>query len=480
MRVAVRMAVGALVLALAASVGSGVARAAEPQVTVMTRNIYLGADVSVALALLPDFPAAAQFMWDQMVATDINRRAPQLAAEASSSRPDVIGIQEATRWLCQPSLLGGQTLVFDFLQEFLQASRDAGNPYVVAEHDGSEAVNQGFAIGPIPGLTMVRDPAVFQPIFGTDEAACGFTIADALLVREGLAGEVLAAGTTEYDQAYPIVPGLLVIERGYVWADISIQGTPARFVTTHLEAASDADVIPNSAIQARQLVDDLGGTAMPLIVMGDFNSDPRDPREPKDNPGEQPVISPTCSPQPAQVSADTADSTCNAYWVMRSAGYQDAGPDAATNFTWGFNALLAGPDAQRLPFARADGNDAGLTDRLDYVFTRGATATSARLVGHTWPEGSNAWTCDDPRQEQLAAEAGAALGVDVPESACLPSDHAGVVADIRLDPSTVVDAAPPSHRRAEFGSLRLAALGIMLGIIAAAALTIRSRRREKT
>lgn len=480
MRVAIRCAVGVLVLAIAGSVGSGVARAAEPQVTVMTRNIYLGADVSVALGLLPDFPAAAQFMWDQVVATDMSRRAPRLAAEAASSRPDVIGIQEATRWLCQPSLLGGQTVVFDFLQEFLRASREAGNPYVVAEHDGSEAVNQGFAIGPIPGLTMVRDPAVFQPIFGTDEAACGFTIADALLVREGLAGEVLAAGTTEYDQTYPIVPRVLVIERGFAWADISIQGTPARFVTTHLESASDADVVPNSAIQARQLVDDLERTTMPLIVMGDFNADPRDPRDPKDNPGEQPVISPTCPAQPAQANSTTADSTCNAYWVMRSAGYQDAGPDAATSFTWGFNALLAGPDTQRLPSALANGNDAGLTDRLDYIFTRGASATSARLVGNTWPAGSETWLCDDPRQEQLAAEAGASLGVDVPVRACMPSDHAGVVADIRLDVSTAVDAAPPSHSRPEFGSPRLAALGILLGIIVATYLTIRSRRRART
>ena len=41
-------------------------QAAEPTVTVMSRNIYLGADVGVAMELIPDFPAAAQFMWDQV------------------------------------------------------------------------------------------------------------------------------------------------------------------------------------------------------------------------------------------------------------------------------------------------------------------------------------------------------------------------------------------------------------------------------
>ncbi|MFM2202835.1 MAG: hypothetical protein RL673_494, partial [Actinomycetota bacterium] len=46
------------------------AKASEPyQITVMSRNIYLGADVGVALELIPDFPAAAQFMWDQVKKT---------------------------------------------------------------------------------------------------------------------------------------------------------------------------------------------------------------------------------------------------------------------------------------------------------------------------------------------------------------------------------------------------------------------------
>jgi len=38
----------------------------DKKITVMSRNIYLGADVGVAMKLLPNFPAAAQFMWDQV------------------------------------------------------------------------------------------------------------------------------------------------------------------------------------------------------------------------------------------------------------------------------------------------------------------------------------------------------------------------------------------------------------------------------
>ena len=70
---------------------------------VMTRNLYLGADVGVALKQLPDMPAAAQFMWEQVQATDITRRAPLFAAEAAREHPDVIGLQEATTWSCKKS-----------------------------------------------------------------------------------------------------------------------------------------------------------------------------------------------------------------------------------------------------------------------------------------------------------------------------------------------------------------------------------------
>ena len=55
------------------------AQANDNQVTVLSRNLYLGADVGIALKLIPDFPAAAQFMWDQVKANDFTQRAPKLA-----------------------------------------------------------------------------------------------------------------------------------------------------------------------------------------------------------------------------------------------------------------------------------------------------------------------------------------------------------------------------------------------------------------
>ena len=443
------------------------ATAGAATTTVMTRNLYLGADVGVALKLLPDMPAAAQFMWDQVAATDFRRRAPRFAAEAARERPDVIGLQEATRWSCSTGFGGNRRVVFDFTQEFLAATEAAGTPYVLATADGRSAQNPSFGLGPIPFLTRIHDPATFQPLFGTDDADCGFQIGDALAVRADLAPRVRAVGVGDFPTGTTIAPLVLVIPRGFVWADIDLDGTPVRFVSTHLESLWTAGETPSSARQASQLVETLASTTMPLVVMGDFNSDPRDPRDPGDNPGGQPEMSATC---PAQ-SGD-GDARCNAYWTMREAGYADAGPDATDprNFTWGASALLAGPDPARVPAAIDAGNAHGLTDRLDYIFLRnGPRAVEAHLIGTAWPAGADLWDCNAPEQVRDAAQAAVALGIEAPSpTQCLPTDHAGIVTTISLPASNVIDPPLPQHTsgRPLMATIALIAIAVVAAAVA--------------
>ena len=360
------------------------AQASDSQVKVMTRNLYLGADVGIAMDLIPNLSAAAQFMWDQVKKTDFNKRAPKLAAEIIANNPDVVGLQEATIWFCKKNLFSKRTEVFNFTKQFLAATKAQGSEYVLAQKDGITALNTGFSIAAVPFITMVHDPETFQPLFGQDSAACGFEIADALAIRADLADKVLKVGNSEYEQKYTIVPTIMSIYRGYTWADIQIGNSPVRFVTTHLESLWDENKVPNAAIQAKQLLADLINTKNPIIVMGDFNSDPRDPRMPANpNPGEQPVASDAC---PAGTSK------CNAYLLMTEAGYTDSGPDPLLpeNYTWGMNALLTGPDPVRLKVAEQLGNRAGYTDRLDYVFVNnGVTVSSATLVGASAPNNLN-------------------------------------------------------------------------------------------
>ncbi len=473
-------AAAALVSGLVAATAAPGARAADeddpPTVRVMARNLYLGADVGVALELLPDMPAAAQFMWDQVAANDFSARVEILVGEAARARPVVIGLQEATTWSCRPGPLSSPETVFDFTQQFLDASAAAGVPYVIAERDGSAAINTGYEIPPIPFLTRVNDPETFQPLFASDTADCGFTIADALLVRTDLAGDVLAAGTSEYEERHAVVPVVFTIDRGYAWADIAIAGTTIRAVTTHLESQYAAGEPATSAVQAQQLVADLADTTIPVIVIGDFNSDPRDPRAPgAPNPGEQPEASEVCPAQPRNPTQATADPACSAYWTMIDAGYADSGPDAQdpANYSWGASGDLAGPDPQRLPVALAQGNPGGFTDRLDYVFTaNGASAVAARVFGNTWPDG-DVWPCDDPSQvatTEASSKILAAAGLGRPitgRGVCLPTDHAGILAVVDVSagpPGAVTDQpAPPEHSSFHLGLL--AWLGIIAGVL---------------
>ena len=432
-----RLLTALLVALLISPVAS--AHAADSQVTVMTRNLYLGSDVGVAMDLIPNLSAAAQFMWDQVKKTDFNKRAPKLAAEVIAKKPDVIGLQEATIWFCKKNLFSKRTEVFNFTKQFLDATKAQGTEYVLAQKEGKTALNTGYSIAAVPFVTMVSDPETFQPLFGQDKAACGFEIADALAIRADLASKVLKVGNTEYEQTYTIVPTIMTIYRGYTWADIQIGNTPVRFVTTHLESLWDKNKVPNAAIQVQQLINDLKETKMPVVVMGDFNSDPRDPRMPENpNPGEQPVASDAC---PAGTSK------CNAYLLMSEAGFVDAGPDPMLpeNYTWGMNALLTGPDPVRLKVAKQLGNNAGYTDRLDYVFMKnGVTASSVALVGATPPNNLN-------------------------------TDHAGVVATLSIMPgSTERSADLPEHAPFPISFWQWIGIAVVVAIVL---LVVRKKRR---
>ena len=384
--------------------------AESDNLTVMSRNLYLGADVGVALEKIPNFPAAAQFMWNQVRATDFTRRAPLLARQIIDSHADVIGIQEATHWYCQKNLWSRKVVVYDFLKEFLAATRAEGSEYVLASYKGKEALNIGYSIPAIPYLTLVRDPETFQPLFGSDSAACGFEIGDAIVVKRELAPHVLNVGNSEYEASYSIVPKIMTIYRGYTWIDLDFAGSRTRIVSTHLESLWDKSKVPNAALQATQLIDDLKKTTMPLVVIGDFNSDPRDPRpNSKSNPGGQPEASDTCKAQVASPTIKTAIDVCSAYWLMRHAGFSDSGPDALDphNYSWGTNALLTGPDPIRKKAALVMGNEHGFTDRLDYVFLKnGTTSIAASIIGNTALQGKT-WATD---------HAGLVVKVQIPEN----------------------------------------------------------------
>src|SRR3954464_13799144 len=96
-----RRAAAAALVALSACVAlPGSALAKRQDLKVMTRNVYLGADL-IPLAAAPNraaFEQAAAQRFQTVLGNDFPSRAKALAAEIRKTKPDIIGVQEASIW----------------------------------------------------------------------------------------------------------------------------------------------------------------------------------------------------------------------------------------------------------------------------------------------------------------------------------------------------------------------------------------------
>lgn len=126
-------------VAAVAGVAAAPASAAPPvaappptsHLTVMTRNLYLGADLTplVTATTQTQVAAAVQQILGSVVASNPPQRMRWVADEIAAEQPDVVGLQEAALWQIQTP---GGTLTFDFVQLILQALAAQGLHYRVA------------------------------------------------------------------------------------------------------------------------------------------------------------------------------------------------------------------------------------------------------------------------------------------------------------------------------------------------------------
>jgi hypothetical protein len=131
-----------LVAALGLTLFPGVADAAKGKkknknVTVMTRNLYLGSDLTPALqeglqlgqpGHQDSYADAVGQVIQNVNSTDFGNRAISLANEVNKNRPDLVGLQEAALWRVQiptdgtplnPNGAPATTVTFDFVQQLL-------------------------------------------------------------------------------------------------------------------------------------------------------------------------------------------------------------------------------------------------------------------------------------------------------------------------------------------------------------------------
>ena len=231
---------------------------------VMTRNVYVGADVDrVIAAQTPEQLAEAVIIaWQEVQASDFRRRAEALADEILAEKPHIIGLQEITTFRTQTpgdavagGTVGATEVAWDYLAILLAALEDRGLAYRVAGKVEDADVE-------LPLLTGMN-PLSFTDVRLTDYDVV--LVAPEVTVTSVVARNFEAALHVVVAGAVPVR-----IPRGYVMFDAEIDGQQFRFASSHLEPASQAALLPLQQAQAAELIQAVGIGA--AVVVGDLNS----------------------------------------------------------------------------------------------------------------------------------------------------------------------------------------------------------------
>jgi endonuclease/exonuclease/phosphatase family metal-dependent hydrolase len=231
----------------------------EGAVRVYTQNLYIGADVDKVIVAPPaQLPAALLQALATFVATDFPSRAGRIADEIGAQNPDLIGLQEVTHLTVQGlSLVGFPDIDVDFIPILSAQLAARGLQYDVV------------AVSPNTDITIPL------PLPDGSFGVIALKDYDAILVRHGITTGSVVTKNYQAKFSTSLGPIPLDILRGYAAADVTVRGREYRFVTTHTEPRGTG--LPIQAAQTTELVSDLAGTTLPLIVVGDFNSKPSAP-----------------------------------------------------------------------------------------------------------------------------------------------------------------------------------------------------------
>ena len=375
----------------------------QNKVKVMTRNLYLGADVFkvVAAARNPDpelggldVPIAVSELFQTVQYTNFPERAEAIAREIWMTRPHLIGLQEVSTWYIQspgdffdfssgspvpePGQTPAEDLLYDYLAILLAALEDRGLHYEVAV----SVTNADIELPMLTGFIEIPGYPDHVPTF--DDLR--MVDHDVILVRaDVVASNPLAANySTNLSETLGGVE--LEFTRGWTALDAEVCGTSYRFVNTHLEIEGDPESIFRvvQAAQMQELLTILSYETYPILLVGDFNSSPEHVPGQGCYPGGAPCFPYVPPYQQASLYAGYLDAWDLIYWPR-------------DGFTSGFDEFVSDPDAE-------------LTERIDIVFLKPQDREVLRAAGMT--------TGDKP--------------FSMTPGGLWPSDHAGVVMRIKF------------------------------------------------
>jgi len=236
------------------------------RLTVMTQNLYLGSSLEPAIVAedAREFLIAVATIYGTAVATDFPKRAQTIAKTIAEERPDLIGLQEVTKWTATRTDGGPALPNYDFLDILMAALKAEGLNYAVAG-----VVSNASISAPLLNPALECDGAF--PVFD-----CNATLLDrdAILVNSDTGIKVtprsLATGQFKAQASLQTPLGPRSFDRGWLYVDMQYAGRDFRFANTHLEVESYPAVQTRQAREFIQIVQK--GRPGPVIAAGDFNS----------------------------------------------------------------------------------------------------------------------------------------------------------------------------------------------------------------
>lgn len=297
----------AFVIATVASVAVVAAPASgsvtDHAVRVMTRNLYLGADLTPALGAtsLPQLNDAAGEVFNQVKRNDFPVRAKGLAREILQTHPDLVGLQEAALWRTDPTCKyfvppGPYTatrVAYDYVKLLLAQLNEGKKRYRVV------AIEPEFDFETEANTDGSPDHSCDQDV--------RLTMRDAILARIGDGVKVKGVRKGHFRTLFaPKLLGLLTVPvtRGWISADVKVRGSGwFRFLDTHLESfdsqasnpTNQGTDVGNGEVRKAQALELIGkgGPArgiLPVVLVGDLNSDSKTPLKPGDQLADQALL----------------------------------------------------------------------------------------------------------------------------------------------------------------------------------------------
>jgi endonuclease/exonuclease/phosphatase family metal-dependent hydrolase len=238
------------------------AATAKPDLTVMSRNLYLGADI-ITLATAPDAPTEMQKvrqLHETVNKTNFAVRARAIAKEIATTRPDVVGLQEVARYY------RGRSGVHDSV-------RNASIPI----YDWVALLERQLKSRHLSYRVVSQQTELDVEVPSAEGYDLRLKLGNAVIVRSDRAARVKSLrglrGTFKDQLSVKLPDQTIHLRRGYAGMAGVVAGRRFTFLDPHAEAYS-ADL-------AEKQFKELLGTAArsrttPTIMAGDFNSDPRE------------------------------------------------------------------------------------------------------------------------------------------------------------------------------------------------------------